>query len=64
VTLDMIIHGLRTKGIGADAQTIEAELTYWTGLEPPQVKLVRQAHAIGRAWQITSAGRLAHDRGE
>lgn len=64
VTLDMIIHALRTKGIGADAQSMEEELTYWTDTDPPQVKLVRPPHAIGKAWQITSAGRLAHDRGE
>lgn len=63
-TLDMIVHGLRLKGVGASAQTMEEELTYWAGTEPPQVKLVRAPHATAKAWQITSAGRHAHDIGE
>ena len=63
-TLDMIVHGLRTKGVGASAHSMEEELAYWEGTEPPQVKLIKLPHSATKAWQITSAGRLAHDRGE
>jgi hypothetical protein len=63
-TLEMIAHDLRRKGVGADSQTMAEELTYWINTEPPQVKQVNLPHSAFKAWQITSAGRLAHDRGE
>jgi hypothetical protein len=63
-TLEMISHDLRRKGVGADSQTMEEELAYWEGTEPAQVKKLKLPHSAFDAWQITSAGRLAHDRGE
>lgn len=65
LTLDMIAHGLRGKGIGADSSDMLTELIYWTGTEPPHVKVILpHAHGTTRAFQITSAGRLADERGE
>lgn len=63
-SMDMIQHGLRLKGLDASESAIEDELTYWIGLDPAQVQLVRPKHGSAKTWQITSAGRVAHDRGE
>lgn len=63
-SMDMIQHGLRIKGVEASEAVIEDELSYWMGLQPPQVQLIRPAHGSAKTWQITSAGRVAHDRGE
>jgi len=62
--LDMIVHGLRTKGIGAMQDQIFEQLIYWTNTEPAQVKIVRAPHSAIKAFQITSAGILAEERGE
>lgn len=63
-TLDMIAHGLRAKGIGASQAEIFEQLTYWTGTDPQQVKIVKPKHGSTKGFQITSAGVLAEERGE
>lgn len=64
LTLDMITHGLRAKGVGADQDSIFEQLTYWAELPLPQIKTVRPEHGSTKAFQITSAGVLADERGE
>ena len=64
LTLDMIMHGLRAKGCGADSASILEQCIYWTGTTPPQAKIVRPEHGSTKAFQITSAGVLADERGE
>lgn len=59
-----IAHAMAHKGFDALTAEIEAELTYWVKLPVPQVELVRPPHSAVKAWQITSAGRLADERGE
>lgn len=64
VSVDMMQHHLRLKGIEASEAEIVDELTYWEGLSPAQVRRIRLPHSAGKAWQITSEGRLAEQRGE
>lgn len=64
LTLDMITHGLRAKGVGADQASILEQAVYWTNTEPPQVKVILPRHGSTKAFQITSAGVLADERGE
>lgn len=64
VSLDMMQHHLRVKGIEAAETDIRDELTYWEGLTPPQVKRIRVPHSAAKAWQITSEGLLAEQRGD
>lgn len=58
-----IQHHLARKGIEASASEILDALTFLAGLERPQV--IRHLNPLGgstAAWQITSAGVLAHER--
>jgi hypothetical protein len=64
LTLDMITHGLRAKGCGADQKEVFAQCLYWTGTQPAQVKVVQPEHGSTKAFQITSAGIVADERGE
>lgn len=64
LTLDMLRHAMHMKGLKASDEDIKNELTYWTGTEPQQVKTVLPEHGSTIGYQITSAGRLAVDRGQ
>ncbi len=64
LTLDMIRHAMRHKGLDATDQQIKDELTYWVNLAQPHVTKVKAAHSAIEAWQITSEGRLADERGD
>jgi hypothetical protein len=58
-----IRHHLARKGIQASDDEILAALTFLEGLDRPQV--IRHMNPLGgstAAWQITSAGVLAHER--
>lgn len=60
-----IKHHLTRKGLRADEEQVAAALVFLEGLPEPQVK--RHANPLGGGvprWQITSAGVLAHERGE
>lgn len=63
-TLEMIVHGLRRTGLTAQPKEVEAQLAYWTGTEPPQLKCHVVKHGSSKSWQITSAGTVADERGE
>lgn len=60
-----IVHHFARKGVRVNADEVTAALIFLEGLNPPQVK--RHNNALGGGvprWQITSAGTLAHERGE
>ena len=65
LSLDMIRHGLLAKGLDVNEADILDALTFWAGLSPAQVKVVKpHKHAQTKAWQITSDGVLAQESGE
>ncbi len=59
-----IAHAMQRKGFDATRAEILDELTYWLRLPEPHVSLVPVPHSSEDAWQITSVGRLADERGE
>lgn len=64
VPLDTILPGLRAKGFNVHVSKVLPQLMYWVRTEPPQVQIVRPRHGSSQAFQITSAGVLAEERGE
>lgn len=60
-----IVHHLSRKGLRANVDEVTASLVFLEGMNPAQVK--RHQNPLGGGvprWQITSAGVLAHERGE
>lgn len=59
-----IRHGLARWGVGASEQEIKEACAFLAGLEPAQAQIRTSSLGSSQSWQITSAGTLAHERGE
>ncbi|WP_397379728.1 hypothetical protein [Prosthecobacter sp.] len=64
LTLDMIRHGLRLKGINVEEADLSAALTFWMNDTPAQVMGHKRKHSSIESYQISTAGIVADERGE
>lgn len=59
-----IRHGLARWGVAATDHEVGAACMFLAGLNPPQAQAHKASLGSSQSWQITSAGVLAHERGE
>lgn len=64
MSVDAIRHHLARHGYRFEAEDVEAAAEFLAGMDPAQVEAIQDGLGASKAYRITSAGTLAHERSQ